>query len=60
MMILRVGYMENVYNYEPYKECIVCGTLNDDYREYCFRCKRSLETKTIGAGASTEVLVLKI
>lgn len=46
--------MENVYNYEPYKKCIICGTLNDKYREYCFCCNRSLRIKTIGAGTSTE------
>lgn len=59
MTIVRGESMENVYNYEPYKKCIICGTLNDSYREYCFCCNRSLQIKIIGAATSTEKVTYK-
>ena len=41
---------------EPYKKCVVCGTQNDKYREYCFYCECTLKTKTIGVSTSTQKL----
>lgn len=39
---------------KPYKKCIVCGTINDGYRKYCFCCNRSLDISKIGLTTSTE------
>lgn len=52
-------FVKSIYNCEPYKKCIICGTLNASYREYCFCCNRSLQIKTIGTTTSTEKLTIK-